>query len=161
MPASPRYSSLFQINTRYGSIVCRAKLAKCITLADIDDTTIDGFANLALIRANWSSCAQAGVLPPAERRCGGAARVGRLERTLFMLDWIDDPELRRDTGRELGRGEFSRISLARHPTQTPRGLSARFVRACCKMRRFVSSNHSALGDRSRWLRSSCGLTRLD
>jgi hypothetical protein len=32
--------------------------------------------------------------------------LGRLERTLFTLDWIEDPELRRDTGRELNRGEI-------------------------------------------------------
>jgi hypothetical protein len=38
--------------------------------------------------------------------------LGRLERTLFTLDWIDDPDLRRDTGRELNKGE-ARNSLAR------------------------------------------------
>ena len=38
--------------------------------------------------------------------------LGRLECTLFTLDWIEDPELRRDTGRELNKGE-SRNSLAR------------------------------------------------
>ena len=37
---------------------------------------------------------------------------GRLERTLFTLDWIEDPELRRSTGQELNKGE-SRNSLAR------------------------------------------------
>ena len=35
-----------------------------------------------------------------------------LERTLFTLDWIEDPELRRETSRELNKGE-SRNSLAR------------------------------------------------
>jgi TnpA family transposase len=38
--------------------------------------------------------------------------LGRLERTLFTLDWITDPELRRTTGQELNKGE-SRNSLAR------------------------------------------------
>ena len=38
--------------------------------------------------------------------------LGRLERTLFTLAWIEDPQLRRDTGRELNKGE-SRNSLAR------------------------------------------------
>ena len=38
--------------------------------------------------------------------------MGRLERTLFTLDWIEDPELRRSTGQELNKGE-SRYSLAR------------------------------------------------
>ena len=35
-----------------------------------------------------------------------------MERTLFTLDWIDDPELRRTTGQELNKGE-ARNSLAR------------------------------------------------
>jgi TnpA family transposase len=38
--------------------------------------------------------------------------IGRMERTLFMLDWIEDPELRRSTGHELNKGE-TRNSLAR------------------------------------------------
>jgi TnpA family transposase len=38
--------------------------------------------------------------------------LGRLERTLFTLDWISEPALRRETGRELNRGE-ARNSLAR------------------------------------------------
>ncbi len=38
--------------------------------------------------------------------------MGRLERTLFTLDWIDDPELRREAGQELNKGE-TRNSLAR------------------------------------------------
>ena len=36
----------------------------------------------------------------------------RLERTLFTIDWIEDPELCRGTSRELNKGE-SRNSLAR------------------------------------------------
>ena len=35
-----------------------------------------------------------------------------MERTLFTLDWIDDPELRRTAGQELNKGK-SRNSLAR------------------------------------------------
>jgi TnpA family transposase len=38
--------------------------------------------------------------------------LGRLERTLFTLDWLEDRELRRQTGQELNKGE-SRNSLAR------------------------------------------------
>ena len=30
--------------------------------------------------------------------------LGRLERTLFTLDWIEDLELRRETSRELNKG---------------------------------------------------------
>ena len=39
-------------------------------------------------------------------------RPRRLERTLFTLDWISDPELRRSTGHELNKGE-AHNSLAR------------------------------------------------
>jgi TnpA family transposase len=49
------------------------------------------------------------------RQNGVAAALrefGRLERTLFTLDWINDPEVRRTTGQELNKGE-SRNSLAR------------------------------------------------
>jgi TnpA family transposase len=35
-----------------------------------------------------------------------------MARTLFTLDWIDDPELRRMTGQRLNKGE-ARNSLAR------------------------------------------------
>jgi len=38
--------------------------------------------------------------------------VGRVERTLFTLDWLGDAELRRQTSRELNKGE-TRNSLAR------------------------------------------------
>ena len=39
-------------------------------------------------------------------------QLGRLERTLFTLDWLGDAELRRQTSRELNKGE-TRNSLAR------------------------------------------------
>ena len=38
--------------------------------------------------------------------------IGRIERTLFTLDWLEDPQLRRKTSVELNKGE-SRNSLAR------------------------------------------------
>jgi TnpA family transposase len=31
--------------------------------------------------------------------------IGRIERTLFMLDWIELPDLRRQTTAELNKGE--------------------------------------------------------
>ncbi|MFP1133005.1 Tn3 family transposase [Asticcacaulis sp. W401b] len=37
---------------------------------------------------------------------------GRMERTLFTLDWLEDPQLRRQTTQELNKGE-ARNSLAR------------------------------------------------
>ena len=44
MPPSPRYPSLFQINTRVWLDRLSREAGKRITLADIDDTTIDAFA---------------------------------------------------------------------------------------------------------------------
>ena len=50
---------------------------------------------------------------PRQNGVAAALReLGRLERTLFTLDWLEDPELRRQTSRELNKGE-SRNSLAR------------------------------------------------
>jgi TnpA family transposase len=50
---------------------------------------------------------------PQQNRVAAALReLGHMERTLFTLDWIDDPELRRTTGQELNKGE-ARNSLAR------------------------------------------------
>jgi TnpA family transposase len=50
---------------------------------------------------------------PRQNGVAAALReLGRLERTLFTLDWVEDPELRRGASRELNRGE-SRNSLAR------------------------------------------------
>ena len=91
---------------------------------------IAGRINVALIRAHWSEILRVVAsirtgtvtaslimrqLASHPRQNGVAAAIrelGRLERTLFTLDWIDDPELRRTTGRELNKGE-ARNSLAR------------------------------------------------
>jgi Tn3 transposase DDE domain len=78
---------------------------------------IAGRINVALIRAHWTEILRVAVsirtgtvtaslimrqLASYPRQNGIAAalrELGRLERTLFTLDWIEDPELRRDTGR--------------------------------------------------------------
>ena len=91
---------------------------------------IAGRINVELIRAHWAeilrivASIRAGTVAPSiimrqlasyPRQNGVAAalrELGRLERTLFTLDWIEDPELRRETGQELNKGE-SRNSLAR------------------------------------------------
>jgi TnpA family transposase len=89
-----------------------------------------GRINVELIRAHWAeilrivASIRAGTVAPSvimrqlasyPRQNGVAAalrELGRLERTLFTLDWVEDPELRRETGQELNKGE-TRNSLAR------------------------------------------------
>ena len=91
---------------------------------------IAGRINVPLIRAHWAEILRVAAsirtgtvtaslimrqLASYPRQNGVAAalrELGRLERTLFTLDWIEDPELRRGTSRELNKGE-SRNSLAR------------------------------------------------
>jgi len=86
--------------------------------------------NVALIRAHWpdilrvAASIRTGTVTastimrqlacyPRQNGVAAALReLGRLERTLFTLDWVEDPELRRGASRELNRGE-SRNSLAR------------------------------------------------
>jgi TnpA family transposase len=94
------------------------------------DPMIAGCVNVALIRAHWDdilrivASLRAGTVTaslimrqlaayPRQNGVAAALReLGRLERTLFTLDWIDDPEMRRGTRQELNKGE-SRNSLAR------------------------------------------------
>ena len=91
---------------------------------------IAGRINVPLIRAHWSeilriiASLRTGAVTaslimrqlasyPRQNGVATALReLGRLERTLFTLDWIEDPELRRTTGQELNKGE-ARNSLAR------------------------------------------------
>jgi TnpA family transposase len=91
---------------------------------------IAGRINVGLIRAHWSqilrivASIRAGTVTaslimrqlaayPRQNGVAAALReLGRLERTLFTLDWISDPELRRSTSHELNKGE-ARNSLAR------------------------------------------------
>ena len=91
---------------------------------------IAGRINVALIRTHWSDILRVAAsirtgtvtaslilrqLASYPRQNGVAAalrELGRLERTLFTLNWLEDPELRRGASRELNKGE-SRNSLAR------------------------------------------------
>ena len=91
---------------------------------------IAGRINVELLRAHWpdilriAASIRAGSVTaslimrqlasyPRQNGVAAALReLGRLERALFTLDWVEDPELRRTTGQELNKGE-SRNSLAR------------------------------------------------
>ena len=91
---------------------------------------IAGRININLIRAHWidilriATSIRTGTVTaslimrqlasyPRQNGVAAALReLGRLERTLFTLDWLEDPELRRESSQELNKGE-SRNSLAR------------------------------------------------
>lgn len=86
--------------------------------------------NVNLVASHWddvlrlATSIRSGVAPASAllRRLGSYPRqnglalalreVGRVERTLFTLDWLEDPSLRRATTAELNKGE-SRNALAR------------------------------------------------
>jgi TnpA family transposase len=91
---------------------------------------IAGRIDEALIAAHWddllrlATSVRIGTVPASLmlKRLGSYPRqnglalalreVGRIERTLFTLDWLDDPALRRQATAELNKGE-SRNALAR------------------------------------------------
>src|SRR3954465_5213992 len=91
---------------------------------------IGGRIDVALIRAHWTEILRlalsirtgTGAPPVILRQLGAYPRqnglalalreLGRLERTLFTLDWLEDPAFRRQAGHELNKGE-ARNSLAR------------------------------------------------
>jgi TnpA family transposase len=91
---------------------------------------IAGRIDEPLINAHWedvlrlATSVRTGTVPASLmlRRLGSYPRqnglalalreIGRIERTLFTLDWLEDPALRRQATAELNKGE-SRNSLAR------------------------------------------------
>ncbi len=94
------------------------------------DPLIGGTIDLRVIADNWdeilrlAASIKAGTVAPSAilRRLAAYPRqnalakalkeIGRLERTLFTLDWISDPALRRRTNAGLNKGE-ARNALAR------------------------------------------------
>jgi TnpA family transposase len=106
-------------NLKHRRLYCFGKPSDYPTLEPL----IAGRINVELIRAHWleilriAASIRTGTVTASlimrqlashSRQNGIAAALrepGRLERTLFTLDWIEDPELRRSTGRELNKGE--------------------------------------------------------
>jgi TnpA family transposase len=113
-------------NLKHRRLYCFGKPSDYPTL----ELLIAARINVELIRAHWpeilriAASIRTGTVTaslimrqlashPRQNGIAAALReLGRLERTLFTLDWIEDPELRRSTGQELNKGE-SRNSLAR------------------------------------------------
>jgi hypothetical protein len=103
--------------------------AKAFTYPTLEQL-IAGRIDVGLIRAHWTdilriaASIRTGTVTaslilrqlasyPHQNGVAAALReLGRLERTLFTLDWLEDLELRRQTSQELNKGE-SRNSLAR------------------------------------------------
>ena len=94
------------------------------------DPLIGGTGDVGVIAENWDeilrlaasikaeTVAPSGILrrlaayPRQNTLAKSLKEIGRLERTLFMLDWISDPALRRRTSAGLNKGE-ARNALAR------------------------------------------------
>jgi TnpA family transposase len=91
---------------------------------------IGGAADLRLVKENWdevlrlAASLRAGTVPPSVmlKKIGAFPRqnalnkalreIGRIERSIFMADWLLDLELRRRSHGNLNKGE-SRHALAR------------------------------------------------
>ncbi|MCB2013203.1 MAG: Tn3 family transposase [Geminicoccaceae bacterium] len=98
---------------------------------------IDGRINIRLLRETWddllrfAASLQNGSIDaatalkrlaayPEQNRIASALReLGRIVRTLFTIDWILDPGLRRQATEELNKGE-GRNNLARGLSSPPR-----------------------------------------
>ena len=111
---------------KHRRLFCSGRPADYPTLEPL----IAGRINVELLRAHWPDILRIAAsirtgtvtaslimrqLASYPRQNGVAAalrELGRLERTLFTLDWVEDPELRRSTGQELNKGE-ARNSLSR------------------------------------------------
>jgi TnpA family transposase len=74
--------------------------------------TSSGHFNKAGNRDGIPDVEKACQLPQTKRTCQSTEEIGRLERTLFMLDWFRDPALRRRVQAGLNKGE-ARNALAR------------------------------------------------
>ena len=88
-----------------------------------------------------SSCGSWPPYPRQDRVAAALRELGRLERTLFTLDRIEDPELRRGTSHELNKGG-SRNSLA--------GRSSFFGTLAISIRRKRLPRHFRDGPRNPW-----------
>ena len=78
--------------------------------------------------------ARLGSYPRANGLALALREIGRVERTLFMLDWIEKPEERRQATRELNKGEAENalkraIFFHRAGRLRDRGLQAQSHRA--------------------------------
>jgi len=87
LAAEPRYPSLFQINTRVWLECLSSEARKPITLADIDDTTIDGFAEKGF---DWIWLLSVWQIGAAGRAVSRANPQWRAEFKAILPDLTED-----------------------------------------------------------------------
>jgi TnpA family transposase len=113
-------------------------IPKEISLDNIFDPVIGGYINTEIIRKEWdeilrfiaslrngSDIASALIYKlsncsPKNSLNKALQELGKIERTLFMLDWVKNPELRRTVQVGLNKGE-ARNALARSIFENNRG----------------------------------------
>jgi hypothetical protein len=87
MTTVPRYPSLFQINTRVWLQRLSREAGKPIILADLDDTTIDGFAEKGF---DWIWMLSVWQIGAAGRAVSRGNRQWRAEFEAILPDLTDD-----------------------------------------------------------------------
>ena len=62
----------------------------------------DGIVSEDLIREQWDELMR--VITSKRNRHAAPTGIGKVDKTVFLLRWFHDPELRSDTGLQLKRG---------------------------------------------------------
>ncbi len=82
------------------------------TSAEVDNSTVGASSSLGCLDSPWHCHRFANLIIrklasyPCQNSLHAALReVGRIERTLFMLEWMQDPELRKRVQVGLNKGE--------------------------------------------------------
>lgn len=116
-----------------GTVVCTS--SRCASSPPILADLVGGLINVDLIEKHWDELLRLAVSVGAGHVSASAAlqrlaayprqnslalalrEVGRLQRSVFMLEWLRSPELRRRAGAGLNKGE-ARNALARACSST-------------------------------------------
>lgn len=91
-----------------GAFHCRLGCWKFTSKADVATSESKRSCDLYIRFGRRHQIAQMVQLAAYPRQNGVATALrefGRMERTLFTLDWLEDPQLQRQTIQELDKGE--------------------------------------------------------